>query len=123
MPRVDLVNNLLSPRSRATGSSTEHEMCFTGHRQQSQQAIAQQFEKLRFDDNVPTLLMTNTYSEAIHSATSQSNGIDTLVIAGGNAFGNSVSNVESIKFDDSAHIVHINEISEEKYALASAQGY
>ena len=69
--------------------------------------------------------MTNVYSVPTHSSTSQSNGIDTLLIAGGNRLGDGASTdrVESVRFDDSSAMSHMNNLSQNRWGLASAQGY
>jgi hypothetical protein len=125
---VILTNGLLSARQRLSGSSTEHEMIFNGHNSTTipnAQLVAAQLEKMRFDDNVPTMILSNTYSIPTHSSTSQSNGIDTVLIAGGNRLGDgsSTDRVESVKFDDSAQLSHMNQLSQSRWGLASAQGY
>ena len=122
IPSYTLSNSLTVPRSRLAGGSTEFEMIFTGDNASALSAL--QFEKTRFDDSVFTTVFSNTYSAAVHSATADSNGSDTLLIAGGNLHsGTNTDTVESVKFDDSAHSIHSNLLSETKYGLASAQGY
>ena len=122
LPTIYLSNDLITSRTRLSGSSTEFEMIFSGDNNDS--TTAPQFEKMRFDDSATTSVFSNTYSQPVHSATAQSNGYDTLLIAGGNLFsGTTTDTVESVKFDDSAHVIHTNLLSEPKYGLASAQGY
>lgn len=122
VPSYTLSNSLTVARNRLSGGSTEFEMIFTGDNNGA--TIAPQFEKTRFDDSVFTTVFVNTYSQAVHSGTAQSNGFDSLLIAGGNVLsGDTTDTVESVKFDDSAHAIHTNLLSESKYGLASAQGY
>ena len=120
-----LTNGLLNQRQRLSGSAIEYEMIFNGHNDNTQTLIASQLEKMRFDDSMATVIMSNTYSLPTHSSTAQSNGIDTLLIAGGNRLGDgaSTARVESVKFDDSAAMAHINALSQNRWGLASAQGY
>jgi len=122
VPSYTLSNSLTVSRNRLSGGSTEFEMIFTGDNNSA--TNAPQFEKTRFDDSVFTAVFVNTYSQPVHSGTAQSNGFDTLLIAGGNVHsGDTTDTVESVKFDDSAHAIHTNLLSESKYGLASAQGY
>ena len=113
-----LMNNSLSiARSRHAGSGTIAEMMFAGS---SASGDSNSVEKIRYDDQVPSVSLTNL-SQGRNSLCSESNILDKCLFLGGAP--GPIDSIESLHFDDSAQAIYSNTLSQAKFGTASAAGY